>query len=411
VTVFLLGVGAALFLGLGFVLQQHAAARAPRADILSYRLLLDLMRVPEWLLGILFMVIGQVLSATALSQGRISLVEPLLATNLLFAMGSARLITRQTLGLTGWGGVLLLAGGVTTFIAGGQPHGGGVEAGAIRHWLVFGLVAGAGLGLVSLARRLPVFEEATLLALAAGLLYGLQDALTRTASTRFERHGFLALVHSWPPYVVVAIGVVGLILVQSAFESAPLKMSLPALTAAQPLAGIACGVGFLGDRLRVTPGALAWEVAGLLCIVLGVVVIGRHPALPDACPASAETAAKADARAESPAGVSLAGGRRGRRGRRLLGARRGGRLALAAMGAACGRLRLRPARGRRRPAPGTAAAPGGAGRRFRARALTPERARGLEKAAALEAVRTAAGSPADRSPGRVRRTRQPAGGR
>jgi drug/metabolite transporter (DMT)-like permease len=309
VAVFLLGVGAALFLGLGFVLQQHAAQRAPRADILSYRLLIDLMRVPEWLLGILFMVIGQVLSAMALAQGRISLVEPLLATNLLFAMGSARLLTRQTLGRAGWGGVLLLAGGVTTFIMAGQPQGGGVEAGALRHWLVFGVVAGLGLLLVSIAKRLPVFEEATLLALAAGLLYGLQDALTRLTSLRFERDGLALTITSWQPYAVVGIGVVGLILVQSAFESAPLKMSLPALTAAQPLAGIACGVGFLGDRLRVTPGAMAWEAVGLLCIVLGVVVIGRHPALPDACVPEAAAGAGCTAETVEAIAAGAAGAR------------------------------------------------------------------------------------------------------
>jgi len=54
----------------------------------------------------------------------------------------------------------------------------------------------------------------------------------------------------------------------------------PALTAAQPLAGIACGVGFLGDRLQVTAGALAWEVAGILAVVAGIVLIGSHPAMP-----------------------------------------------------------------------------------------------------------------------------------
>jgi drug/metabolite transporter (DMT)-like permease len=286
VTVFLLAVGAACLLGLGFVLQQHAAQRAPQSEILSYRLLLRLMRQREWLLGIFFMVGGQILSALALSAGRISLVEPLLATNLLFAMALARTITRQTLGRSGWGGVLLLATGVTVFIVSGQPTGGGTEAGALRHWLVFGVVAGAGLLLVSIARRLPLFEEATLLALAAGLLYGLQDALTRTTGQRFENGGITLVLHSWQTYTVVAIGVLGLILVQSAFESAPLRMSLPALTAAQPLAGIACGVGFLGDQLRVTPGALAWEAVGLVCIVFGVIVIGRHPAMPDACPES-----------------------------------------------------------------------------------------------------------------------------
>lgn len=43
-------------------------------------------------------------------------------------------------------------------------------------------------------------------------------------------------------------GVTGLLLVQSAFETAPLWMSLPALTAAQPLAGIVVGVVLLGTR-------------------------------------------------------------------------------------------------------------------------------------------------------------------
>ncbi|MEZ0094797.1 DMT family transporter [Streptacidiphilus sp. EB129] len=294
-TVFLLGVGAACLLGLGFVLQQHSAQRAPRSEILSYRLLLTLMHKREWLLGVLFMVGGQVLSAMALSEGRVSLVEPLLATNLLFAMGLARRITKQSLGRSGWGGVALLGVGVTVFIVSGEPTGGGTEAGVLRHWLVFGVVAGVALLLVSIARRLPLFEEATLLALAAGLLYGLQDALTRIAGQHFNHGGIDLLLRSWQTYAVVAIGVIGLILVQSAFESAPLKMSLPALTAAQPLAGIACGVGFLGDQLRVTPAALAWEALGLACIVLGVVVIGRHPAMPNTCIEATVRAAQREA--------------------------------------------------------------------------------------------------------------------
>ncbi|GHI08896.1 hypothetical protein AQI88_11660 [Streptomyces cellostaticus] len=57
-------------------------------------------------------------------------------------------------------------------------------------------------------------------------------------------------------------------------------MSLPALTAAQPLAGILCGVGFLGDRLRTDTGALAWEATGLAAIVTGILLLGLHPAMP-----------------------------------------------------------------------------------------------------------------------------------
>jgi drug/metabolite transporter (DMT)-like permease len=280
VAVFLLGVGAACCLGLGFVLQQRAAARAPLADFLSFRLLLDLIHMPDWLMGVALMVCGQVLGAIALAYGEVSLVEPLTATNLLFAMALSRWLTRQPLGWSGWGGVVLLALGVTAFIVAGRPRGGGTEAGALRHWLVFGIVAGLALLLTLAARHLQPSAEAALLALAAGLLYGLQDALTRTCGQVIQDDGVAQLFVHWQPYAIVVIGLTGMLLVQSAFETAPLRMSLPSLTAAQPLAGIACGIGFLGDRLHLTTGAMAWEASGLAAIVIGVILIGRHPAMP-----------------------------------------------------------------------------------------------------------------------------------
>ncbi|WP_414170822.1 DMT family transporter [Streptoverticillium reticulum] len=278
--VFAFGVSAACCLGVGFVLQQNAAQRAPMSDFLSLRLLLDLMRMPRWLAGIALMVAGMILGAVALGQGEISLVEPLLATNLLFAMALSRWQTKQPLGLTGWGGLVLLACGVTAFIVAGQPHGGDTVTDPLRHWLIIGIMVGTAMLLAAVSKRVRMSTEAALLAVAAGLLYGVQDALTRVSGERFGHGGWAALVTSWQPYGVLVIGVTGLVLVQSAFETAPLRMSLPALTAAQPLAGIACGVGFLGDRLRTTPGALAWQAAGLAAIVVGIVLIGRHPAMP-----------------------------------------------------------------------------------------------------------------------------------
>ncbi|MEU1308661.1 DMT family transporter [Streptomyces cinnamoneus] len=277
--VFAFAVSAACCLGVGFVLQQNAAQRAPMSDFLSLRLLLDLARMPRWLAGIAFMVCGMVLGAIALGRGEISLVEPLMATNLLFAMALSRWQTKQPLGLTGWGGLWLLAGGVAAFVVAGRPHGGRTVTDPLRHWLVVGIMVGTALLLTAVARRVRMSTEAALLAVAAGLLYGVQDALTRVSGGRLKE-GWTVLVTSWQPYAVVVLGVTALVLVQSAFETAPLRMSLPALTAAQPLAGIACGVGFMGDQLRTTPGALAAQAAGLAAIVVGIVLIGRHPAMP-----------------------------------------------------------------------------------------------------------------------------------
>jgi drug/metabolite transporter (DMT)-like permease len=280
VLVLLLSVGAACCLGFGFVLQQNAASHAPLGDFLSPRLLLDLVRVPRWLGGIGLMAIGMVLGAIALSNGEISLVEPLLATNLVFALVLSRRQTRQPLGRQGWAGLLLLAGGVTAFIVAGQPQGGDARTDPFRQWLIIGVVLGLALLLTTYAKRSLLSAGPVLLGAAAGLLYGIQDALTRVSGQRFSDGGWIALATGWQVYGVIALGITGLVLVQSAFETAPLRMSLPALTAAQPLAGIACGVGFLGDRLRTDTGALTWEALGLAGIVVGVVLLGMHPAMP-----------------------------------------------------------------------------------------------------------------------------------
>ncbi|MEU3739389.1 DMT family transporter [Streptomyces sp. NPDC032198] len=282
VLVLVLSVSAACCLGFGFVFQQDAAQRAPLSDFLSPRLLLDLVRVPEWLGGIGLMVCGMVLGALALGQGEVSLVEPLLATNLLFALTLSRHRTKQPLGRQGWSGLVLLAGGVTAFIVAGEPRGGDAESDPLRQWLIIGVMVGSAMLLTVYAKgsRHRFTAGPVLLGVAAGLLYGVQDALTRVSGGRLSDEGWLALLTGWQPYAVLVLGVTGLLLVQSAFETAPLRMSLPALTAAQPLAGIACGVGFLGDQLRMDAGALAWQATGLAAIVGGIVLLGSHPAMP-----------------------------------------------------------------------------------------------------------------------------------
>ncbi|MCT7352444.1 DMT family transporter [Streptomyces sp. 15-116A] len=280
VLVLVLAVSAACCLGFGFVLQQNAAQRAPLGDFLSFRLLLDLVKVPRWLGGMALMVAGMALGAAALGQGELSLVEPLLATNLLFALALSRRQTRQPLGRQGWAGLALLAGGVTAFVVAGQPAGGHAVTDPARHWLIIGGMIGLALLLTGCARRSRLTRGPVLLAVAAGMLYGVQDALTRVSGQRFAEGGFVDLMSGWQPYAVLALGVTALVLVQSAFETAPLRMSLPALTAAQPLAGIVCGIGILGDRLRTDAGSLSWEAGGLTAIVAGVLLLGMHPAMP-----------------------------------------------------------------------------------------------------------------------------------
>jgi hypothetical protein len=66
---------------------------------------------------------------------------------------------------------------------------------------------------------------------------------------------------------------------QSAFSAGPLNVSLPAISAGEPVVGILLGVVVFGDRIQDTPGELAIYAGGLAALVIGVIMVGRSPAL------------------------------------------------------------------------------------------------------------------------------------
>jgi hypothetical protein len=84
---------------------------------------------------------------------------------------------------------------------------------------------------------------------------------------------------TWAPYALVGAGATGIWLMQSAFNSGPLQLSLPAIAAGEPLVGILLGILVFGDRIQITPGELALQAGGIVALILGVIVVGRAPAL------------------------------------------------------------------------------------------------------------------------------------
>jgi drug/metabolite transporter (DMT)-like permease len=272
----LIALAAACLIGIGFVAQQHAAYREPLGEMLHVRLLTHLVRNPLWLLGIAAMICGQVLGATALDRSDVARVEPLLATNLIFALVFAHMIYQERLDRVIWWGGLLETAGSVLFLTFGQPHGGRPSGPASFRWLAAAVVVAVAAALVLSVGPRSLRTKAIVLAVAAGMLYGLQDALTRSSLLALG-HGGWAFLHIWQPYALVVVALVGLLITQSAFDAAPLRISLPAATAAEPLTGILLGVYIFSERLRLAPGALVAEVAGLVMMVAGIVVLSRSP--------------------------------------------------------------------------------------------------------------------------------------
>ncbi|MEV5555781.1 DMT family transporter [Nonomuraea wenchangensis] len=275
--VIVVSLGAACLLGLGFVAQQHAAYSQPLEEMLRPRLLLDLMRKRLWLAGVGLMACGQILGAIAFREAEVAKVEPLLAMNLLFALTAAHVIYQEPFGRMLQLGAVLVCGGVALFLFAGQPHGGRLPDTLSPRWLAALPVVVVATALVSYGLRRSLKIKAILLAASAGVLYGLQDVLTRSSLLTLDSG--LSVFMTWQLYVLPCVAVVGLLLNQSAFDAAPLQISLPATTVAEPICGIVLGVAIFAERLQVTPAALAGEVSGLIAMAAGIVILGRSPFL------------------------------------------------------------------------------------------------------------------------------------
>jgi hypothetical protein len=155
----------------------------------------------------------------------------------------------------------------------------GLSFGSFSHWPAAAVIAGIAFICVQAGRRRPGRARAMLTGVAAGLIFGIQDALTRQTLQALHLFGFDGLLLHWPPYALVGAGALGIWLMQSAFSAGPLNVSLPAISAGEPVVGILLGVVVFGDRVQDTPGELAIYAGGLAALVVGVIMVGRAPAL------------------------------------------------------------------------------------------------------------------------------------
>jgi len=332
---------AALLIGTGFVLQQDAAVREPDSRFLSLRLMTDLFRRPLWLAGIVAMISGQVLAAWSIGHLTLSVVEPLLTTNLIWALilavplaarraqapvavpdadcaavgalpgNEAGPPARQPASepwTTGpelangvrpapapdvtpagkskpavrvWevAGAAVLCLGVGLLSAQRSTKPIGLSFGSVSHWPAAAAIAVLAFICVQAGRRQQGRNRALLTGAAAGLVYGIQDALTRQTLEVLQSGGISGLFTTWAPYALLGAGAIGIWLMQSAFSAGPIQLSLPAISAGEPLVGIMLGILVFGDRIQVAPIQLGIKVGGIVALVAGVILVARAPAL------------------------------------------------------------------------------------------------------------------------------------
>lgn len=281
------------------VLQQRVASERPRDESLSPRLIADLARQRRWLAGIGLAIVSYAFQALALAYGALAVVQPLIVTELIFAIPLSARIRGRRVGPREWGGAVAVAGGLAVAIAAADPRGGNALA-PILHWLiVLPLAAAIALVATLVGRNVPGRMRAAVFGGAAAVTMGTQSALLQSTSHAFEG-GVVAGLTTWQPYVMTVFSFGGLLLVQSAFQAGPLAISLPVIDVVEPTTAVIIGMSIFGEQVNLSSAALGVSVIGIVALVGGIVLLDTSPLVRDLYRAERRDASRTATRGRSP---------------------------------------------------------------------------------------------------------------
>lgn len=116
-----LAVVAALGFAIGTALQQRAAMASDDEEAMSAGFLLSLIKRPVWLAGIAADGLGFIAQAAALGIGRLVVVQPLLATSMVFALPFGARWTGQRIGRTEVLAAVAIVVGLAAFLGISDP--------------------------------------------------------------------------------------------------------------------------------------------------------------------------------------------------------------------------------------------------------------------------------------------------
>ncbi|WP_432089069.1 DMT family transporter [Streptomyces sp. bgisy095] len=260
---------------LATVLQRRAALTVPQSDSFRPGLILDLLRRPLWLAGILAVIAAGVGQAAALATGPLALVQPLFVLELPLALLIASLVARERLPARLWAAVAAVVAGLGTALVAASPTGNRTRV-PLEHWvpvLVACAVAVVALTATGL-RRPPGRARAGCLGAATAICYALTAALMKTSMHILDEGGIGAFLTAWQTYAFCGAGIAALLLLEHAMQGGPLVASQPALTLGDATVSLALGVLLYEEHIR-TGWWLLPQLAGVVLIVVGVFALAR----------------------------------------------------------------------------------------------------------------------------------------
>ncbi len=272
-------ISAAIF-ALGTVLQQRAAMTEPDESAASNTILLRLATHPVWLAGIAAYGLAYGVQAVALGSGQIVVVQPILATTIVFALPLGVWISHQRVSRRDVLAALAVTVGLAAFIVFSDPDGGRQQA-PTGEWLVAGgAVLAAVAVLVTAARKRSGALKAALLGTAAGLTFGLLSCLTKEVVEVFEDDGLVAMFEDWQLYAILALGFVGMTITQQGLQTGVLPPEVATSSIFNPALSVVLGLILFDEAIHRDAVDSIAAMLALLAAFAGVAVLALSPPQP-----------------------------------------------------------------------------------------------------------------------------------
>jgi drug/metabolite transporter (DMT)-like permease len=266
--------GAAVAFAIANVEQMRAARVTEAPAEVSATLLVRLARSRKWLIGLATAVGGFGLQAVALFLAPVVLVQPLIVTELLFALPLAAWYAGVRLHAREWVGAGLVAGGITAFLVIGNPSGDNAHITTFATVSMSVVVGSAVVLMVVIAESFATkpMIRATGLALAASACFGMLSVMTKVVGRQFQHDKLETLTHA-QCYILAVFAISGLLLSQTAFRIAPLSVTLPVIDIGEPAIASLLAVLALHETLDLSSGAAIGVALSASAATLGVALI------------------------------------------------------------------------------------------------------------------------------------------
>ncbi len=271
-----LALGAATLFALTAALQHRSASRERRLGVADPRLLLRLLTRPLWLSSLLSNAGAVALQIAAFRAGTLVIVQALIVSSIVLAIPLEAALNGRRVQPRQLAGGSLAAIGLAVFVAFAHPAS-GISAPPFGEWLTVTL-ASAAVVLACLlgARTSAAHARAIFLGLGTGVVYGLAAALLKACSEQLSHP--VALLASWPVYLLIALGIFGVILNQNVYQAGALAPGLTSMTLAEPLTALAIGVAIFREHIPLSPENAGGIVAALVSLPVALWLIHTSPA-------------------------------------------------------------------------------------------------------------------------------------